>query len=133
MDNILKKLSKDRPANFSPVNETPGWPANLIGYMRADYNGQQWWHTPHHVHEALETKAGNRELDEVCYALTEHFTDLSALEDFCVEHAEDLRTGNEYALYLTGEHNDYYITVNTLPKNYNLYVFAYTKKEVDSA
>lgn len=115
----------------APGDQSPGslftFPVNEMGFIRCDHNGHHWSSTPVVVRKALFTKERAKELDAVADAFFHEFRSLTALEDYCVENAEDLRSGFEYNLYLSGELCNYWIRVNTQRRNYNLYIHAIIK------
>lgn len=104
-------------------------PISEMGYMRADHDGRQWWTTAHPVHEDLYSKPRAKELDSVTDAIISSFKNLDELESFCVLHAEDLRSGNEYNLYFEGQECNYWIRAIIRRKDYNLYIHAFCKTE----
>ena len=138
MDNILKRLKTE--CFFSQVFEDWEWPENSwdriprkkIGHIRADYNGR-WWNTVWPCHPELATKEISAEIDRVYEALTAKnaLKDLSTLTEFCKAHPEacaDRQFRSEYNFFLEGKHCDFWITLITRERDYNLYLNAFTKR-----
>lgn len=99
-----------------------------MAYLRMDYSGGRWWTSYFSVHHEKETPERKRELSEVGLALAEMFPSLSALENFCVMNAEDLRNGQEYNLYVSGTELNYWLRIN-VRGDYHVYIHALTKKQ----
>lgn len=107
-----------------------------IGHIRADYDGYRWYNTVWPCHPALASKEVSEEIDRTYDALTsvDALKDLSALTRFCEAHPEacvDRQLRQEYNFFLEGEYCDFWIRLITCKQDYNLYLNAFTKAEVE--
>ena len=136
-DNILAHLTTECP--FSEVfqdtekmeDSFSAVPRLKIGHIRADYN-RQWWNTVWPCHKELVTGEIAHEIDEVYAALTakDALADLDTLTRFCQSHPEacvDSQFKQEYNFYLEGAACNFWIRLITRPRDYNLYLNAFTK------
>ena len=136
-DNILARLTTECP--FSEVFQDTekmedsfnAVPRLKIGPVRADYNGQ-WRNTVWPGHEELVAGEIAHEIDEVYAALTakDALADLDTLTRFCQSHPEacvDSQFKQEYNFYLEGAACNFWIRLITRPRDYNLYLNAFTK------
>ena len=111
-------------------------PRRKIGHIRADYDGRRWWNTAWPCHPALAEKKISAEIDRTYEALTagNALKDLDTLVHFCQAHPEacvDREFRQEYNFYLTGKTCDFWIRLITRARDYNLYLNAFTKEEVE--
>ena len=104
-------------------------PKSEIGYFRADHDGYRWWNTVwpayHKEHETPELIA---EFDMVYEAFTESFPTFTDMKDYCFENAEPTGNPTEFNAYLELEHGWYWLRLITRPRDYNLYLHCYSKR-----
>lgn len=134
LDEIRNQLSRycDFPNDCSYLTACDGssqrYPAREMAFIRCGHNGTNWYRAPYIVRKSLYLRQREKELEAVTSAILGAFANISELEDFCIEHAEDLRADGQYNLYLSSaDLCNYWIRVNTTRRNYPLYIHAIVK------
>lgn len=129
IDNIKDKLSNICTFPEAMI-KAPSM--SLMGYVRCDHDGWQWWSTCFPVNRDLETPDRAAELDAITDALHEAFPTLAELKKYCTAKGEDQDTGYDYYLYLSDESlvNNYFIHACTRRNDYNLRIHAIVKEAV---
>lgn len=103
------------------------YPKSELCYIRAYYNGSQWWSSVFPVHWELKTPELTKEADELYDAFKKAFPDLEAVRDYVEHDAEktgDLTEGNAY---LELEHGRYWLRLISRKGDYNLYLHVLSK------
>ena len=109
------------------------YPKSELCYIRAYYNGSQWWSSVFPVHWELKTPELTKEADELYDAFKKAFPDLEAVRDYVEHDAEktgDLTEGNAY---LELEHGRYWLRLITRKGDYNLYLHVLSKAAMAEA
>lgn len=102
-------------------------PLAEIGYVRADYDGKQWWGNYFPTRNALRTNFYDKESQEIYSYLTTKFYNLEQLRLFYEKHPSAETATTEYCFYINGDIADYRVRLITREKDYNIYLYAYAK------
>lgn len=108
-----------------------------VGHIRADYDGYRWWNTVWPCHNELLTEEISHEIDAVYTALTatDGLKDLDTLCHYCHQHMEacvSQEFSDEFNFYLTGVYCDFWIRLITRKGDYNIYLYAFAKKQEEN-
>lgn len=120
---------------FDDIDTEIGYPKRKIGHMRADHNGYRWYNSVFPCHNELCTPEIAKEIDRVYDRLIadDAFRTLAELKKYCNAHTECAVSNDcqdEYNFYLEGEHCLFWIRCITRPRDYNLYLHAFTKEQI---
>lgn len=119
---------------FDDIEAETGESKRKIGYMRADYDGLRWRTTVFPCHNDICTAEIAKEIDYVYDRLTADnaFRTLTEMKNCCYAHKDCVASKDnqdEYNFYLEGECCLFWIRCITRPKDYNLYLHAFTKEQ----
>lgn len=135
---MVEKLRVDCPFPrvFEDVEDKtaimPNYRRKLL-HIRADNDGYRWWSTVWYSHRELYGEAIWREVESVYEELisSEEFRTLESLRNFC-EGMPEARVGDEgseeYNFYLIGELCFYWIRLNMIKGDYNMYLHVFVKE-----
>lgn len=124
------------PELFDEANlDENGKPRQLLGYFRCDHDGHKWWNTVWRIHENLFSMPLANEFDDVMSHFFDEFEDLTNMSAWCREHAQHVGpwcNGDEYNAFLEGELGFYWFRMRTQRKDYNLYLYCYSKDAMNT-
>ena len=132
MIDIKKDLKKACPFTqaFDDKGED-GRPKSEVGYFRCDNDGYKWWSTAWHINEDLETPELVEEFDGLCEAFFEAFPTLNSMAAFCQREFDPMSDPTEFNAYLELDHGCYWFRMITRPRDYNLYLYCYSKDYIE--
>lgn len=140
MKSVLSELTPECSFKevFDDIEAETGYPKRKIGHMRADHDGLRWWNTVFPCHNDICTAEIATEIDYVYDHLTADnaFRTLAEMKRYCSAHmdcAVSKDNQDEYNFYLEGEYCLFWIRCITRPKDYNLYLHAFTKEQKGEA
>ena len=132
----LKILCSFREVFANNQKDVNGEYKRKIGHIRADHDGYRWYNTVWPCHKNLLTDERAKEIDSVYERLTarDAFSDIYAMRTYCEKHRDQAvvksveQSWSEFNFYYEGEHCLFWIRCIPFEKNYNLYLYAFTKE-----
>lgn len=122
----LDQITPDRTfPNYWENTEKLKYPANEIGYCRADHDGYRWWSKWFKVNGNADDPS---EIDTIFDEIQDNIKNLHILHEFAKVHCADI-SNDESNGFLEGEQYDYWFRFIFRKGDYNMYMHVLKKGE----